>query len=153
MSTALYYDLSELVEAAKKIGRIGEFNSAQLLDEVGFLLSEQTRDRLINEKTSPDGDAWPAWSPAYAATRGSNHSLLIGEGSAGLEGSIQHVVDGDAVEVGSNLVYAAIHQFGGAEVGKNIPARAYLGLSDENTAELHQLVIDHFDEHIKRVWL
>lgn len=37
------------------------------------------------------------------------------------------------MEVGLNLVYGAIHQFGGEEAGRlGLPARPYLGLSAED---------------------
>lgn len=46
------------------------------------------------------------------------------------------------MEVGSELVYAAIHQHGGEPVGSAIPARPYLGISDENAADLNAIVED-----------
>ena len=51
-----------------------------------------------------------------------------------LDDSIQFLVTGDSVETGSNLVYAAPHQFGLAE--RNIPERPFLGLSADNEGEL-----------------
>ena len=57
-----------------------------------------------------------------------------------------HVIDADSVEAGSNLVYAAIHQAGGTEdmAPRNaaIPARPYLGLSDDELAEAQEIIID-----------
>ncbi|HXG47690.1 MAG TPA: phage virion morphogenesis protein, partial [Methylomirabilota bacterium] len=93
------------------------------------------------EKTAPDGTAWPAWSPRYANTRHSGHSLLRAEG--GLLDSIQFLVSDDAVEVGSNLVYAATHQFGDAK--RKIPPRPYLGLSAQDQADIERLLINTLD--------
>ena len=49
-------------------------------------------------------------------------------------------LDADELRVGSNLVYAAIHQFGGTPDmhpgPAAIPARAYLGLSDADVVEI-----------------
>ena len=45
--------------------------------------------------------------------------------------------------MGSNLVYAAIHQMGGKEVGQNIPARPYLGVSRDDEDDLRRLVTGH----------
>jgi phage gpG-like protein len=69
----------------------------------------------------------------------------MGEGD--LLDSIQYLVAGGTVEWGSNLVYAAIHQFGGEEVDMpGLPARPYLGLSPENETELLAVVNDFLDE-------
>ncbi|GAB7078763.1 phage virion morphogenesis protein [Megalodesulfovibrio paquesii] len=116
----------------------------ELLAAMGAEVESQTRRRIQDEKTSPAGGSWPGWSPRYAATRHGGQSLLQAEG--GLLDSIQSFADGDGAEVGSNLVYAAIHQFGGAEVGSNIPARPYLGVSDANAADLEQVARDWLTE-------
>ncbi len=73
-----------------------------------------------------------------------------------LSDSIEHVmgITGDDVEVGSNLVYAAAHQFGlDMTVVSNkrritIPARAYLGISLENEEDLVALVDDFVDRQL-----
>jgi phage gpG-like protein len=44
-----------------------------------------------------------------------DQDLLFSEG--GLDDSNQALAAGDEAEVGTNLVYGAIHQFGGAEGG------------------------------------
>lgn len=111
----------------------------QLLEVLGAEVESQTRRRLAEEKTGPDGKAWPAWSDAYAATRHGGHSLLEDEGH--LRDSIQFLVHPDEVEIGTNLVYGAIHQWGGAGVGKpGLPERPYLGVSDENAADLEAVL-------------
>lgn len=116
------------------------------LDEIGYavgqLVEDQTKRRIADDKTSPEGTAWAAWSPAYAATRGAKHSLLVGEGNPGLLESIQNYTEGNLIRVGTPLVYGAIHQKGGADVGKpGLPAREYLGISDSNAGEIGELVI------------
>jgi phage virion morphogenesis protein len=119
----------------------------QLLEEIGAEVESQTRRRISEEKTSPDGEKWPAWSDAYAATRHEGQSLLEAEGY--LLDSLQFAVSGDQVEVGSNLVYAAIQEFGGAEVGKpGLPARSYLGLSDENAADVEAIADRWIDRQL-----
>jgi len=52
-----------------------------------------------------------------------------------------------SVEVGTNKVYAAIHQFGG-EAGRKskrvtIPARPYLLVQDEDIAEIRASITAH----------
>ena len=129
----------------------------QLLDQVGELVEHQTKHRLEDEKTAPSGEAWPAWSPAYdaAVKREGNehHTMLVGKiptrkdpGTGGdLLLSIVHLVHvglGESeVEVGSNLPWAAAHQYG----TETIPRRQYLGLSDDNERELDTLVHDYME--------
>lgn len=127
----LSYDLRDLENVADALNRaLGVLSQRELLDVVGAIAESGSRRRIQYEKKDPDGKRWKPWSRHYAQTRHSGHSLLSGEGH--LLDSIQHSVDGDSVSVGSNKVYAAIHQFGGA-AGRGqkalIPARAYLGLS------------------------
>ncbi len=139
MSMALRVDLRELDALAQRIEALAAVDTPGLLDAVGTEVESQTRRRIAEERQAPEGTPWAAWSPRYAATRHGGHSLLQAEG--GLLDSIQYSVAGDTVEVGSNLIYAAIHQFGGAEVGKpQLPARPYLGLSPDNLADLGRLV-------------
>ena len=109
-----------------------------LLEEIGATVVSQTQRRIAEERRSPEGDPWPEWSPRYAPTRHGGQALLVAEGH--LAESVQHTVLGHSVEVGSNLVYAATHQFG-SEDG-TIPARPWLGLSAENEQELDHVIED-----------
>jgi len=115
---------------------------AELLESVGALVESQTRQRIAEDKASPDGEAWATWSERYAKTRHGGHSLLQGEGD--LLDSIQYLVNGDELEVGSNLVYAGTQQYGDEERG--IPAREFLGLSVEDEEEVDDLLQEFIDQ-------
>ena len=104
-----------------------------LLHQVGGLLESQTRDRIANEKKDPKGKDWVPWSENYAKTRHSGHSLLQNEGD--MLDSIQYVVSSGSVEVGTNMVYGKTQQYGRPKDG--IPARPFLGLSDDNIEEIN----------------
>ncbi len=147
----------------------------ELLDALGAVVESQTRRRIQNEKTAPDGSDWPAWNESYAKTRHGNQSLLQGEGD--LLDSIQYVVERNQVRIGSPLAYARSHQdgFSGAvqvsahqrllrqAFGKalrfpvyqnvsgftrmmNIPQREFLGLSRDNQTEVYAVIGDFFQE-------
>lgn len=114
-------------------------NLEPLLEAVGAEVESQTRRRLDAEKRGPDGEPWPAWSAAYAAGRHGGHSLLRSEG--GLLDSLRHEAGPEEAVIGSHLVYAAIHQFGGAAAGQAaLPARPYLGLAAADEADLEALL-------------
>lgn len=142
---ALRVDLRGIEQVQARIDELAAVDRAQLLDDAGALVESQTRRRIADEKTGPDGQAWPAWSPGYAKTRHGGHSLLRAE--SGLLDSVQHLVTGDEVEIGSNLVYAATHQFGDPK--RKIPARPYLGLSTDNAREVEQLLLNRIDEVLR----
>ena len=78
----------------------------QLVAEGG----SQTRRRIEQEGPAPDGTPWAEWSANYAAGRHENHKKL--QDARHLYDSITGYVDGEDAGWGSNLVYAAIHQFG-----------------------------------------
>jgi phage virion morphogenesis protein len=111
---------------------------AELLDIIGGLVEDQTRRRFLTEKSGPDGAAWLPWSGPYAATRHGNQSLLIDTGR--MEKSITHNIYADEVHIGTNLIYGATHQFG----SKKIPARPFLGLSQDNVDEIQSVVDEYF---------
>lgn len=113
---------------------------AQLADALGAFMESSTTRRIADQKEAPDGTDWPLWSEAHAASRHEGQSLLRGEGD--LLESIQFFSTTDEVQVGSNLIYAAIHQFGGDEVGKPIPARPFLGISRDDELGAERLVAD-----------
>jgi phage gpG-like protein len=131
-----------------------------LLDDIGQQQEDSARRRLTSTKTSPSGTPWADWSPGYAKTRDSNHSLLEAEGD--LADSMAHVVVGKlgmfgfagaAVDVGSNLEYAAVHLYGSTEL--NIPARPYLDTDGafadpRDAAEVRQLITDFIAEQLTK---
>lgn len=160
LTTEIELDLGKAGEA---LTRLSEIDLADITYVIGQLVEDQTKRRISDERQSPEGEDWPAWSKGYAETRHGGHSLLVGEGH--LQNSIQNYTTADRVTVGSNLIYAAIHQFGGTIVPKNaehlvfmlgdrkvfaqsvtIPARPWLGLSSENRQEIEDLVICQLED-------
>ncbi len=134
----------EASAALASLSRLSENDLGQLADEVGRVMLDQTQRRIESEKTAPDGTAWVPWSAAYAeritkGQRGTAKSLLIGQGYPGLLDSLTNASSGMEAVVGSNLIYAAVHQFGSAD-GGGIPARPYLGISADNAAEIEDFV-------------
>lgn len=103
-------------------------NPYEFLDEVGGQLATSTQDRF-DAGVGPDGKAWK--TSQRAASKGGK--TLIDDGH--LVGSITHDATSDYVDVGSDQVYAAIHQFGG-NAGRGgftvIEARPFLGVSDQD---------------------
>ncbi len=136
-----------LTEALLKIEGIANAPTEELAEGIGRLVQESTSNRIRSTKTSPAGAAWKANRAGTA--------ILYRSGA--LERSIDYVASADSVVVGSGEVYARIHQQGGRIEPKSakalafmaggrlifaksvtIPARPYLGLSDQDQADILQ---------------
>lgn len=115
------------------------------LDEIGGMLETSTQRRFESEET-PDGDKWKEHSAATKKQRGEGASILRDEINLY---DVTHEVQGDAVAVGTNLIYGRIHQLGG-QAGRNhavtIPARPYLGLSSDDKTEIGAIISDLLQE-------
>ena len=108
---------------------------------LGEGVRESTLERF-KEGRAPDGRRWK--TSIRAATTGGK--TLID--SSQLRNSIQVTADASGFAVGTNAKHAATHQFGdqgrtirARKVSKkrvkvNIPARPFLGLSDEDMQEI-----------------
>ena len=107
-----------------------------LLEGLAGLVENQTKTRIADEQISPDGQAWPQWSSRYAKTRHGSHRLLQNTGH--LFESIHAKLIGQRAVIGTNLTYAKAQQDGNS--AHHLPARAFLGVSQDNTQELQQLV-------------
>lgn len=142
--------LDGIAEAEAALGRLATTDLEALAYTVGELIESSTGERIATEKTSPEGEPWADWSPAHAATRQPRHSLLVQDNH--LLTSVQNLTQGTTVRVGSNMIYAAIHQFGGkAGRGRKvtIPARPYMGLSDQDRDDIEMLVLDTLEGRLQ----
>ena len=114
------------------------------LAEIGEAVVASTKERFARAE-APDGTPWAPLAPATIARKG-HARILIGETGA-LSSTIFYEVGPRRVEIGSPMIYAAVHQFGAKKgaFGRtrrgrpipfgDIPARPFLGLSagDEDT--------------------
>jgi phage virion morphogenesis protein len=116
--------------------------------------------RRFDEQKGPDGRPWPPLSPATLMGEVGPKDRLKGGGFSAraqrrmalrkalirtgrLRNSIAWKVMGSRVYVGTNVAYARIHQFGGrAGRGRKvrIPARPFLGFSEEDLEEVEALL-------------
>lgn len=142
----LHIDASELGDVGRRLDRLASrvSNMTPVMDEIGSMLVTSTQDRFETGK-GPDGDDWLR-SIRVAEAQGNAQTLVD---SGRLRDSITHEPGNDQVEIGSNVVYAAIHQFGG-EAGRGkavtLPARPYLGLSAEDKSEIEAIIDDYLME-------
>lgn len=146
-------DDAEVGAALARLTALGG-DMTEMFDLIGAELVASTQDRFEDGR-APNGDAW---TPSRRA-REEGGKTLVERGN--LMDLITHRPAPDHVVVGSNLVYALIHQRGGTirpkaagklvfRIGENlifadevkIPARPYLGLSDEDEREIGAIAAD-----------
>lgn len=140
-------------------------------------------NQRFRDQTSPDGTPWAPLSPGYLKTKRKNQNkILFLDGY--LATTMRYQVGENELQFGSNLPYAAIHQFGGerskaasmrtlyfkrdkeggvgnkfvkkkksdfaqdVQVGAykiRMPARPFLGTSEEDNVEILNIVINHLE--------
>ncbi|GFM37681.1 phage virion morphogenesis protein [Desulfovibrio psychrotolerans] len=122
------------------------------MDEIGSQVLQRTQ-RRFEEQQGPDGTDWPELSPVTVRKRGDTGPILRITGH--LYGSLEYKAQPDAVEIGSNWPYARIHQLGAAQGSSgrtrrngpipwgDIPARPYLGLSDDDAADVQDIIFHY----------
>lgn len=134
--------LRGLEQLAQQMNQLASADQSDLMEIMGGVVESQTRRRLAEEKEAPDGTAWEDLSESWSAKKSENSSGGLMEYQGHLIDSIAYEVSGGEVSIGTNLIYGAIHQFGGEAVGMPTPARPYLGLSADNEQELNAVVND-----------
>lgn len=118
-----------------------------VLEEIGASNLTETQHRFEQEQ-DPGGKPWEQLSETTLQYRlGAPPRILRDQGN--LYDSLTYkVVPHREVRVGTNLRYARIHQLGG-QAGRGrrvkIPARPYLGLSEDGARELLAIVTDHLE--------
>ena len=127
----------------------------ELYDEIGAALVASTQHRF-EEEEDPEGNPWP---DSLRKSLFGGRTLTV---SSRLVGSITHEPSDEGVAVGTNVIYAAIHQFGGTIKAKTpissftegglrfkspsgawvrkdevtMPRRAFLGIDEDDEAEI-----------------
>ena len=133
-------------------------NNSPIWRKIGLTLQDGVLDSFDAER-SPDGKAW---QKSWRASLQGGKSL---QNTGRLRDSIQLVVNGSDIAVGTNVIYAKTHQFGATIRAKNgkyltfkgagswakvqsvsIPARPFLGLSQVTEGKIIDLIKDYLTD-------
>lgn len=139
-------------ELLARLRQLADADIAAAMAAVGEALRTSTVERF---DTGRDPDGRP-WKTSIRAQQTGEKTLAI---SRGLVTSIQPESSAKGVEYGTNLKYAAIHQFGGTIRAKGdgllkfkigdqwiskrevkIPARPYLGINEDDMQEIVHII-------------
>ena len=154
MGAKLTYDLKDIDNLAARWEE-NKPKISHLLSAIALRLEASTHKRFVEEK-SPDGKDW------IKGQKASGKTLTV---SGLLNQSITSYSDDEKAVVGTNRIYAAIHQFGGIIKAKNkktlhftingqdvfvkqvkIPARPFLGISDSDVDSIQNDLVPRFLE-------
>ncbi|MFV0597974.1 phage virion morphogenesis protein [Shewanella sp.] len=107
------------------------------MNDIAAVLESATEGAFEAEADPVTGQTWASLSDAYLKANPKRQGGKILQASAGGLAASVTADSGDFwAAIGSNKIYAAIHQFGGTDdmpVGPaGIPARPYLGVSRED---------------------
>ncbi len=121
-------------EVLAVLGRLaaGMEDMSEPMDEIGAALETTTVERFT---TNIDPDGVP-WIPSIRVIEEGGSTLLK---SGHLRDTITHQAGPRSVQVGTNVVYGAIHQLGG-QAGRGgtvtLVPRPYLGVSEDDEDEM-----------------
>ncbi|WP_035597018.1 phage virion morphogenesis protein [Halomonas salina] len=125
--------LGELIERGR--------DAKPAFEAIGEDLDRAHRARF-DQQVSPAGDPWAPLDPAYRdRKRRRKDKILVLNGF--LRDTLRYEAGSDQLEFGTDRVYGATHHFGDDDRG--IPARPWLGLSDDDEAQALQTLIDYLE--------
>jgi len=166
MSTGIRIDVTDApVRSALARAAAALRDPAAMLDAIGKMLISRTQFRFRDQR-GPNGQPW---KPSLRARLEGGQTLVDG---GDLRRSITRQVTGNTLLVGTNVKYAAIHQFGGVIRAKTprglvfrlgargvrgapttglfrrkqsvtMPARPFLGIDAGDRAEIQRIATDH----------
>jgi phage virion morphogenesis protein len=144
-AASISFDLKEIDAVKKLLARASLDGAARgrLLQSIGVEMETQTQERF-DTKTSPDGETWTAIAEKTRRYYESKPKFSAAEPPLVVEGMLRlsltsEVQDGAwSTLVGATKEYAAVHQFGWPK--KNIPARPYLGVSQDDAKVIEAAV-------------
>ncbi|MFE3838885.1 phage virion morphogenesis protein [Pseudogemmobacter sonorensis] len=138
----------------------GAEDLTDLMDMIGSVLINGAIDRISSTNVAPDGVPWPVSLRAKEDGGKTLHDSGLLMRSITSEAAPREVV------VGSNLIYAGVHQTGATITAKTakglsftlangesvvvgsvtIPARPYLGISEAEKATIQDVAVVFFDD-------
>ncbi|HQZ32178.1 MAG TPA: phage virion morphogenesis protein [Arenimonas sp.] len=135
----LTIDTRGLDQLQARIQGLAGMDTTTLMPRLGEYLQASTQDRFKTQ-TAPDGSPWDALAPRTLERKKHNRDKVLTARGFLRRGIRYQVLDKSTVQVGTDSVYAATHQYGRDEA--NIPARPFLGLSSTDRREITAIIRD-----------
>lgn len=154
-SVQLSYKINDanVVAALERMEALGA-DPSPVFEDFGEYWLNSHQERWADAKDPVTGESWAPLSEAYKARKTKNADrILVWRGQ--LRDTLNYQVDGASLGLGTPSIYGATQMFG-APKGSfgtdkhgrplpwgDIPARAYLGMSAADAAELRATVLFH----------
>ncbi len=135
-------DVRGQAQIAKALNRLLKQGSdlAPAFRDIGEYWLESTQQRFVDMQ-APDGTPWESLAPETLTRKTRTDKILTESGT--LADTLNYQLGNNQLMLGSNLEYAATHQFGRDEAG--IPARPFLGVAPFEQIEILDILRDHLD--------
>jgi phage gpG-like protein len=159
VSVSVQVEVVGLPQTLGRLQALGRIEFDELLDGLARMGAQQTQRRIKEEKTTPEGAAWPLTRDGRAALFVSGKHLYL---------SIDHAASATEARWGSGWIGAKVHQFGAVITPKDgkalhfslggkdvfarkvtIPARPYLGVSEANARDLEAAAAKFIERHVQ----
>ena len=141
-------DDREVQDALRRLGdKASDLTPA--MKQIGEYLRFRTEENFMGEQT-PEGQAWQKLSPKTEANKAKKKGInMILQDTGDLRGSIAYEAGARSVKIGTNVMVGgyslgAIHNYGAP--ARNIPARPFLGVSNDDRAEITQILLDYLNQ-------
>lgn len=134
-------DDAEARTAFAQLAALGA-NPRKVLVDIGADQLLRTRERA-EQQVDPDGIAWAPLDPIYAARKARKRpgAPILRYDNLMLGAMLTYQVELSSVEVGTNALWGATHQFGDDDRG--ITSRAFLGLGEDDATAVLDIVTEH----------
>ncbi|MDC9620132.1 phage virion morphogenesis protein [Xenorhabdus sp. XENO-7] len=149
------FDDQGIQEAFQRVMQLG-MDTTPITRAVAAVLASESEDAFANQADPTTGQPWTPLTPRYQAklaARGRNGPLLQ-RTQGGLALSLSTTYDAGSATIGSNKVYAAIHQWGGLPTmppgSAAVPARPYMGLSAQGIADIVAIINQQHAEALQQ---
>lgn len=133
------FEATGLKPLHERVKVLASADTSSLMPRIGEYLQRSTQARFKAQE-APDGSAWEALKPRTVKRKKYNAKKVLTELGYLRKNIFYQVLGPSRVEVYSNAIYGATHQFGREEA--KIPARPFLGISSEDGQELQAIIKD-----------
>ena len=134
---------SEAKALLKRLVQSAPLMVSKALQDIGLSMVSSTQDNFERER-SPDGMAWQPLAPSTIVRRKAGRGSKALQDTRRLYQSITYAAGAQSVTIGTNVEYAAFHQFGqgAAPSGyqSQVPARPFLGVGAEDKREIAEIL-------------
>lgn len=155
MRIDIRYDDAEVRRGLNRLLRAAE-DLSPAMREIAETLGDSA-EQSLKRQAAPDGAPWKPLAEGTQAQRrreGVGGPGPILQRSGDLFDFIQTEYDHQSATAGVGLEYAAIHQFGGrpgmAPAPAAVPARPFLGVTDEHRGMILETITDHLRAAVRR---